>query len=245
MTIKKILYTLIILFAQMSVSAQVSSEHVQVEPISPTSINKWRTDVYAFGTWSGYKNGNLWTANNNTGKDKSDCYLNFTELGIGIDLYKDHGFLLEGNLGYTYGSLAYTRTLFSNSNVSSHWINFDANISHTLLLDGMFYGGIKSSLFIDSSVNNTDNYSFEGFYDDCFNTATFIPYFGFRLRFQYIKLDARIGGQIVPYLNANKIAYHNMHKTHIDGLYFEIRFGVKLFSTSNPSRPINTLFSDL
>lgn len=244
MTTKKLLYTLIILLAHMNVSAQVSDGYVQVNPLSTTLINKWRTDVYAFGTWSGYKDGTLWTANNNTGKDKSDCYLNFTELGVGVDLYKDHGFLFEGNLGYSYGSLAYTSNLFPSSNVGSHWITFDANISHTLL-DGMLYGGIKSSLFIDSSVNNTDYYSFEGLYDDCFNIATFIPYFGFRLRFQYIKLDARIGGQIVPYLNANKIAYHNMHKTYINTLYFEVRFGVKLFSTSNLYRPINKLFSDL
>lgn len=245
MTIKRILYIIITLFAHISVSAQVLDGHVEVKPLSPTLINKWRTDVYAFGTWSGYKNGNLWTANNNTGKDKSDCYLNFTELGVGVDLYKDRGFLFEANIGYTYGSIAYTRNLFPSSNVSSHWITFDANISHTFFLDGMFYGGIKSSLFIDSSIKNSDNYSFEGLYDDCFNVATFIPYFGFRLRFQYIKLDARVGGQFIPYLNANKIAYHNMHKTYVDGLYFEIRFGVRLFSTSNPSRPVNKLFLDL
>lgn len=216
---------------------------IRVSDIRQTKLKLWRTDVYAFGTWSGYKDGSLWTANNNIGNGSSDCYINFIELGAGVDLYKDRGFLLEGNIGYSYGSLAYSRELFPSSNVRTHWITFDANISHTYVLDGMFYGGIKSSVFLGSSINNSDSYSFEGFYDDCFNRATFIPYFGFRLRFQYIKFDARIGGQVVPYLNANKIAYHNMHKTHINGLYFEIRLGVRLFSTSNPSRPVNSLFS--
>lgn len=245
-TIRKHLLAIVLtVLTSTSVFAQNIGSDIHVGDIQQAKLKQWRTDVYAFGTWSSNKNGTLWTANNNTGKDKSDCYLSFIELGVGGDFYKDRGFLLEGNVGYSYGSLAYTRDLFPSSNVKTHWVTFDANLSHTLLLDGMFYGGVKSSVFMGSSINNTDNYSFEGFYDDCFNRATFIPYFGFRLRFQYIKFDARIGGQVVPYLNANKIAYHNMHKTHVSGLYFEIRLGVKLFSTSNPSRPVNTLFSDL
>lgn len=243
MTIKIHLFAIVLVVLPFNVAlSQDVGGNIHVSDIQQTTINVWRTDVYTFGTWSSYKNANLWTANNNTGKDNSDHYLSFVEIGIGADLYKERGFLLEGNIGYSYGSLAYTRDLFPSSNVKTHWITFDANISYILGLDGMFYGGIKSSVFMGSSINNADNYSFEGFYDDCFNRATFIPYFGLRLRFQYIKFDARLGGQVVPYLNANKIAYHNMHKTHVDRLYFEIRFGVKLFSTSNPSRPLNTLF---
>lgn len=246
MTINRFL--IIILLSAFSVSdvmAQEDESTIEVRPLTDTSIKKWRTDVYAFGTWSSIKHGSLWTANNNIGKGNSDCYLSLAELGVGADINKDRGFLLEGNLGYSYGSLAYSRSLFPGSNVGTHWVTLDANISHTLLLDGMYYGGIKSSVFLNSNVNNTDGYSFEGFYDDCFNRITFTPYFGFRLRFQYVKFDARIGGHIVPYLNANKIAYHNMHKTHLDGLYFEVRLGVRLFSTSSPSRSVNTLFSNM
>lgn len=245
-TIKRCLFSIITFVVPFIFPfAQETENDIHVGDIQQSTIKRWRTDVYAFGTWSSKENRNLWTANNNTGKDKLDCYLSFIELGVGVDLYKDRGFLLEGNLGYSYGSLAYVRNLFPPSNVKTHWVTFDANISHTLLLDGMFYGGIKSSVLIGSSINNSDNYSFEGFYDDCFNRATFIPYFGFRIRFQYIKFDARIGGQVIPYLNANKIAYHNTHKTYVDGVYLEIRLGIKLFSTSNPSRPLNYLFSDL
>lgn len=246
MTINRLLLILILsVFSEMLVIAQGRESTIEVAPLSATSINKWRTDVYLFGTWSSNKNANLWTANNNIGKSKSSVYQNLIEVGVGADFYKERGFLIEGNLGYLYGSLANSKSLFPGSNVSSHWITLDANISHTLLLDGLFYCGVKSSMFLTSSVNNTDSYSFEGFYDDCFNRMTFIPYFGVRLRFQYVKFDARIGGQVVPYLNANQIAYHNMHKTHVDGLYFEIRLGVRIFSTSSPSRPVNKLFSDL
>lgn len=241
---RKIFLCISCLLSLGTMYAQENNGEIHVNDIQESTLKRWHTDVYTFGTWSGYKNGNLWTANNST-VNTSDCYLNFIEIGVGADVYKDKGFLVEGNIGYSYGSLAYTRDLFPSSNVRIRWITFDANISHTVLLDGMFYGGIKSSVFIGDSINNADNYSFEGFYEDCFNRATFIPYFGFRFRFQYIKFDARIGDQVVPYLNANQIAYHNMHKTHVDGLYFEIRLGVKLFSTSSPSKSINTLFSDM
>lgn len=246
-TRSKRLLTAILLFAlPFNVSlAQDIEGVVKVGDVQQTILKLWRTDVYAYGTWNSYRNSNLWTANNNVGKGNSDCYISFLGLGIGADLYKDRGFLLEVNIGYSYGSIAYSRELFPSSNVKTHWMTFDANISHTIINGGMFYGGIKSSVFMGGTISNADHYSFEGFYDDCFNPATFIPYFGFRLRFQYIKFDFKIGGQVVPYLNANKIAYHNMYKTYVDRLVFELGFGVRLFSTSNPSRPVNTLFSDL
>lgn len=224
--------------------AQKNDRVIHVNPCSPTSVNKWRTNLYLYGTWSSNKYGNLWTANNNTGKEQRNSHYNLAELGLGVDFYKDRGFFFEGNLGYSYGSLSYTRRLFPTSDVKTHWITMDANISHTFLLDGMFYGGVKSNIFVGSSTNNTDYYTLEGFYDDCFNRATVIPYFGVRLRFQFIKLDFRIGGQAIPYLNANKIAFHNMYKTHVEGLYYELRLAIKLFSTSNPTKPVNSLFSD-
>lgn len=246
-TRSKRLLTAILIFAlpfNISLAQDIESV-VKVGDIQQTILKLWRTDVYAYGTRNSYRNSKLWTANNNVGKDNSDCYISFLGLGFGADLYKDRGFLLEGNIGYSYGSIAYSQKLFPSSNVKTHWMTFDANISHTIIYDGMFYGGVKSSVYLGGSINNADNYSFEGFYDDCFNPATFIPYFGFRLRFQYIKFDVRIGSQVVPFLNTNRIAYHNMHKTYVNRLYFELGLGVRLFSTSNPSRPVNTLFSDL
>lgn len=243
MTINRfVVLFLLSVFTTSKVMAQKNKTTIEVQPITESSIKKWRTNVYTFGSWSSIKHGSLWTANNNTGEGNSDCYFSLAELGISTDIYKDRGLFIEGNLGYSYGSLAYSRSLFSSSNVSTHWITLDANLSHTLLLDGLFYGGVKSSLFLNCTVNNTDDYSFEGFYDDCFNRVTFTPYSGFRLRFQYVKFDVRIGGHIVHYFNVNKIAYHNMHKTYLDGMYFEVRLGVRLFSTSNPSRPVNSLF---
>lgn len=245
MIMNRLLCTFMLLFVSAGSFAQGQKDDVPIEPLQTTSIYKWRTDIYVSGSWCGYKNGNLWTANNNIGKEKSECYLNFTDLCIEVDCYRDRGFYFEGSVGYTCGTIAYTRSLFPNSGVRSHWITFDANISHIILLDGLFCGGIKSAKFVGSYVNNIDYYSFEGLYDDCFNSLTFVPYFGFRLRFQYIKFEAKIGGQVVPFLNANKIAYHNMHKTYVDGLFFEVKLGIKLFSTSNPSRPVNYLFSNL
>lgn len=242
MIINRVLGILLIWIANLSAVAHNKEGIVRIGPLTSTTVNVWRTDIYAYGAWTGYKNANLWTANNNTGKHHTEHYLNFIDIGFGVNLYKDRGFIFEGNIAYTHGELSYSRQLFPKTYVGSHWLTLDSNISHLFLLDGMFYGGIKSSVFMSSMTKNNDNFSIEGIYSDCFNLLTFFPYFGMRLRFQYIKLEARIGGQVVPYLNTNKIAYHNMHKTYVKGLYFEARLGVKLFSTSNPSRPVNKLF---
>ncbi|MCQ2297557.1 MAG: hypothetical protein MJZ51_02930 [Bacteroidales bacterium] len=243
MTIKSHLLVLGFIVLSFNITyAQDNKCTIHIDDIQQSILKTWRTDIYIWGMWSSIKNGTLWTASNNIGKERSDCYFNFIEFGVGTDLYKDYGILLEGNIGYSYGSLAYTRDLFPSSNVKTHWITLDANISYG---ESEFYGGVTSSVFLRSSINNSDNYSFEGFYDDCFNRVTLAPYCGFRLRFQYLKFDARIGGQTISFLNANRIAYHNMHKTHVNGLYFELRLGVRLFSTSNPSRPINNLFLNI
>lgn len=246
MTINRLLlFFLMFLIWGIRCFAQERDASVEIAPVTATKINKWRTEVYMFGAWNSLKNANLWTANNNIGKENADVYQTTLDFGVGGDFYKDKGLFLEGNIAYTRGTLAYSNAWFPRTNVTNHWITMDTNISYVAFLDGMFYTGVKSSYFLNSSVNNTDSYSFEGFYDDCFNRITFTPYFGIRVRFQYFKFDVRIGQHVVPYLNSNKIAYHNMHKTYVEKLYLEVKAGVKLFSTSNPSHPINTLFLDL
>lgn len=216
-------------------------EHViSIDTIVPSSYNKWRTNIYTSGSWSQYRNAKYGSHYNNTGKGFSRYYQGNLCFDIGADIYKDRGMFFEGNVGYTRSSIGFSKNMFSGENMICHWASIDINISHIAALDGMLNVGIKSSLLLTSSTPNTKNMLFEDFQSDCFHRCSLTPYVGARFRLQYFKFDIRIGGQAIPYLNINKIA-----KTRINKLYFEVRLGVKIFSSSNPSRPVNTLFLDM
>lgn len=200
----------------------------------------WYADLYLYGSWWGYKNGNLWTAVNNTGATKTNCYITNADIGLSLDLYQRKAWFLEGNVGYSRLSLDNSRSLFG-APITSHMLTLDANVGSSYF---ELYGlGVRSNFRLLTSHNNRQGNTFVGFYDDCFNDITVMPYFMMRLRFQYCKFSARVGYQWEPFLNANRIAYHNMHKTFVGRLYYELQFAVRLFTTSNPNRHVNSLLS--
>ena len=82
-----------------------------------------------------------------------------------------------------------------------------------------------------TKIKNNDHFSYEGLYSDCFNHISFCYYVGFNVRFTRLKLEARIGSYLVPQFSPEKISYHNMTKTHVDGSYFEIRVYYRIFTT--------------
>lgn len=200
----------------------------------------WYSDLYLYGSWEGYKNGNLYTAINNIGAAKSDCYITNADIGISLDVYQRKGWFLEGNAGYSRLTLDNTKSLFG-APITSHMLTLDANVGTSYF---ELYGiGVRSNFRLFTSHNNQQGNTFVGFYDDCFNDITVMPYFMMRLRFQYCKFSARVGYQWEPFLNANRIAYHNMHNTFVDRFFYELQFAIRLFTTSNPNRHVNSLFS--
>lgn len=225
---------ILLYISQMVVNAQSTT----IREITSTALNPWRTDLYVYASWSMNKHGNLLQNDINAAFHGSELYMGLYEVGIRTDYKKDKGLFLEGSLGYMFGSLAYFRSPFETPNVRSHWITFDLNASLTKIMDGLFFIGVKSDVFLNSSNNRAADYAILGIYDDCFNPATLFPYLGVRMSIRNIRLDGRIGYQVVQYLNPNKVACHTMTKSAVSPLYFEVGIGLRLFTNSNKSKTV-------
>ena len=183
-------------------------------------------DIFVYAAGGTSKNGNLWTATNYI-NDK-DVYGTFVDLGLKAEFYKQklNGIRLGTSFGYKYQVYAYDKSLSGNSGVYSHWLTADLDFCLSY-----FNAGFKSDIFLSSKIKNNDHFSYEGLYSDCFNHISFCYYVGLNVRFTRLKLEARIGSYLVPQFSPEKISYHNMTKTHVDGSYFEIRVYYRIFTT--------------
>lgn len=197
-----------------------------VTPLSQSTLNPLQADIFVYAAGGTSKNGNLWTATNYI-NDK-DVYGTFVDLGLKAEFYKQKlkGIRLGTSFGYKYQVYAYDKSLSGNSGVYSHWLTADLDFCLSY-----FNAGFKSDIFLSSKIKNNDHFSYEGLYSDCFNHISFCYYVGFNVRFTRLKLEARIGSYLVPQFSPEKISYHNMTKTHVDGSYFEIRVYYRFFTT--------------
>lgn len=197
-----------------------------VTPLSQSTLNPLQADIFVYAAGGTSKNGNLWTATNYI-NDK-DVYGTFVDLGLKAEFYKQklNGIRLGTSFGYKYQVYAYDKSLSGNSGVYSHWLTADLDFCLSY-----FNAGFKSDIFLSSKIKNNDHFSYEGLYSDCFNHISFCYYVGFNVRFTRLKLEARIGSYLVPQFSPEKISYHNMTKTHVDGSYFEIRVYYRIFTT--------------
>lgn len=235
-------YHRIIIFLLLSLSQIVLyAQTLSVMDIFPSSLNPWRSELYVSASWSMNKHGDLLPKDINAAYHGSDMYMGMYELGLRYDIKRDKGPFFEASIGYLLGSLGYVQNPFSKPSVKSHWISLDVNYSDSRLWDGIIFVGIKSNLFLTSSNVSSSNFSIIGIYDSCFNPATFFPYFGIRLNIRNIRLEGRIGYQVIQYLNPDKISYHTMAKSAISPLYFEAGIGLKLFTTSDKTKSVEYL----
>ncbi len=205
---------------------KLSAQESVVTPLSQSTLNPIQADIFVYAAGGTSKNGNLWTATNYI-NDK-DVYGTFVDLGLKAELYKQklNGIRLGTSFGYKYQVYAYDKSLSGNSGVYSHWLTADLDFCLSY-----FNAGFKSDIFLSSKIKNNDHFSYEGLYSDCFNHISFCYYVGLNVRFTRLKLEARIGSYLVPQFSPEKISYHNMTKTHVDGSYFEIRVYYRIFTT--------------
>ena len=214
--------------AWMFNSFNMMAQENNVRPISQTVLNPLQADLFLYASWGTSKNGNLWTATNNVRNKDMDVYGTYLDAGFEVELFKQklNAIRLGASLGYKYEVYAYNKSLSNNSGVYSHWLtaDLDFNISY-------FNVGVKSDIFLSSNIKNNDHFSYEGLYSDCFNRMSLCYYVGANIRFTRLKLEARIGSFLKPQFSPEKISYHNMNKTYVNGLYFEIRAFYRIFTT--------------
>lgn len=219
-------YLIVIGIWLLSGGEHLSAQDNAISPLSQTVLNPLQAELFVYASGGTVRNGNLWTATNYL-KDK-DVYGTYLDIGLKAELYKQKliGIRLGASLGYKYEVYDYDKSLFGNSGVYSHWLtaDLDFNLSY-------FNVGIKSDIFLSSKIKNNDHYSHEGLYSDCFNRMSLCYYVGLNIRFTRLKFEVRVGSYLKPQFSPEKISYHNMTKTHVEGLYLEIRAYYRIFTT--------------
>lgn len=197
-------------------------------PLTQTVPNPLQAEIFLYVSWGTSKNGNLWTATNNVNNKDIDVYGTYFDAGLEAELFKQklNTIRLGASLGYKYEVYAYNKSLFNNSGVYSHWLSADLDFNFCYL-----NVGVKSDIFLTSKIKNNDHFSYEGLYNDCFNRMSLCYYVGLNIRSTCLKFEARMGLYLEPQFSPEKISYHNMNKTHVDGLYLEIRAFYRIFTT--------------
>lgn len=200
-----------------------------VNPLSENTLNPIQADVFIYGSGASHKYGSLSTAVNNYSNNNYGIYGTHFDIGIKTELYKQKlpSLRLGASLGYKYNVYAYDRNIFNKYGVHSHWLSPCIDFSYSY-----FSIGFKTDIYLYSHIENSDNHSYEGLYNDCFNRMSFIYYVGFNIRFTQFKIEAKIGGFFKPQLNPQRLSYHSMNKTYLDGSYFEMGLYYRIFTTS-------------
>ena len=199
-----------------------------VKPLSESTLNPIQADVFIYGSGASHKYGSLSTAVNNYSNNNYDVYETHFDLGIKTEFFKQKmpGLRLGVSLGYKYMVYAYDRNIFNKYGVHSHWLSPCLDFSCSF-----FIIGFKSDIYLYSHIKNSDNHSYEGLYNDCFNIISLIYYVGLNIRFTRFKIEAKMGGFLKPQLNPQRLSYHSMNKTRVDGFYFEMGLYYRIFTT--------------
>ena len=239
-TIKRLspglLLVLVLLFAAAN---SLVAQDCYVQPITPTSLYVTQTELHAYLSGGSSKNTNLWTANNYVHNSNNDLHGRYFEAGLATSVYTTrHDWIrFNGAIGYKHQIYSYDKLSSSNSGVYTHWMTADANAAFVFQFIGACVG-VKSDILLSSRIKNADHFSYEGLYRDCFNPASLCAYTGLMLRLHRFKIEARIGGYILPQLNPQKISYYNITKTYVNGFYYEIKAYYCFFTTGKVKRDL-------
>jgi len=205
------------------------NEGYDIHPLGITQKHPLLFDIYIYGSGSYKSHRNLWIASNNVYGSKH-IYDTFADLGIEAEAYNYSWLRLGASLGYKYERYAYNGGFSSSEGILSHWLSTELNASvqgSGLILK---FGAI-SDLYLSSRKKNNDSFSYEGINGDCFNNASFALFFGMGFNLNRIKFEGRIGNYFLPQLNPNKIAYYNLNKSYVSGLFWEVKVSYRIFTS--------------
>ena len=225
-----ILFTILVLAILMGTGIKAHAQDIidgtaTVQTLKQTTLRPVLFDLWLYGAASYKSHPNLWTANNNSSTSKH-LYETFTDIGVETEVYKNPLLRLNASAGYKYERYAFDSGLSSSEGVYSHWLSTSLGMNYWL-----FCTGILSDIYLGSHIKNKDSFSYEGLYGDCFNRTSLGVYFGANMTFTRLKVEARIGSYLKPQLNPDKIAHYNLHKSHVNGLYWEIKLAYRLFTS--------------
>lgn len=221
-----------------------------VQPLSETKKCPVTFNLWGYGMGARTKHANLWTANNPS-YVSNKLYCTYWDAGLSFDIARRPRNLSSASknkftnnelmnivytlhtslgLGYRYEAYAFQSSGQEKllTGIVQHRLTCEANVKYYL-----FTLGLTTDFLLKSVRKDQGDFSHIGLYDDCFNRTTFRWYLGIYFPVSFIELEGRVGWYIVPQLDVNKFAYHNMNTGHWDGFYWELRLAFRLFTTGH------------
>jgi len=219
------------------ITLNLCAQDVQVLPLSKTILPTTITEIFAYASGGFSKNSSLGTANNNLKTQKNDIWGTYFDIGSAFSFYntKREWFRFNASLGYKYQVYSDKNLFSSSAGVYTHWMTFDVSPTFGWLGLGLSIG-LKTDIFLKSIIKNTDHFSYEGLYSDCFNKASLCYYMGYSFQFRAFKIEGRIGTYFIPQINPQKTAYYNLTNAKTSGFYFELRLFYRIFTTGKISK---------
>lgn len=214
------------IFIISSVSAQETKDIIH--PIKKTRISKFQYDVFSYVSGSTYKCMGFDMNNSNIFNKPSQPIS--TQAGFGFNGYinKRGAMGLKLGVGYKHEWISNDAGLFGNNGVNAHWLNTDLNFTAL-----WFIVGISSDVFLGSQLVNKDNFSFEGFNQNCFNRFSYYTYFAVSLRFTRFIAEMRASSYSKPHIDPDKLAYYNFISAYVRPLFLEFRLYYRIYTTGN------------
>lgn len=217
----------------MPINAQNSS--VEILPMEQTTMTLWNMDISTYCNVS-WKGTHLQTASNyNDYYNKQRIiHQQIVNLGLEFDLYKNVTNRYVLDVGYGYNHLSFDSSPFPSTGVLTHWLNVNTKYILYFFEAGVEFGGLLGGSEKSNKINDVT-----GINPNCYNKMHVKPYIGAVYPFQKLRVEARFGWEIIPMLDANRIAYNNLTKTETNNFCFEIGIAYCFFKTMKYSKSSN------
>ena len=225
----------ILMFCSVSVNAQ--DNRLEISPIEKSTVALWNMDISIYGNVS-WKGKTIQTATNYFDYYNKQRTINQQLLNIGLefDLYKNIMSHYIIGFGYGYNHLLFNSSLFTSTGIFTHWLNLNAKYVLSFFEAGVEVGG-----YLGGTEKSNNSKDVTGINPNCYNRIHLKPFIGAMYPFQRLKVEARLGWEVVPMLDADRIAYNNLAHTETNNFCFEIGLTYCIFRSMKYSKSNNPM----
>lgn len=208
-----------------------NTEAVTIKDIKSTKRSPWVTNVFVYGFWLSGEVNKICTAFNPHGR--VNTYVSAANIGVSAEFKKGFWISILTNLGYEKSRYDIDRKLSFENGIISDWLTFDAAISSSIASGLSYCSGFQGKLLLASRNISRPEVCYDGIPFGCYNRVAFNWFFGAELSFHYVSLCGRVGVDIVPMLNPDKIPYYNLTaaSSRIGGFNFALGAKFRIFTT--------------
>lgn len=227
------LFTLVI--SLIPVNAQ--ENRLEISPLEKSTIALWNMNISTYCNVS-WKGQTIQSATNYYDYYNKQRTINqqVFNIGLELDFYKNIISHYIIGLGYGYNHLAFNSSPFTSTGVFTHWLNLNAKYQLSF-----FEAGFEIGSFLGGTEKSKSSLEVTGITPNCYNRIHFKPYIGAIYPFQRIKVEVRLGWEVIPMLDADRIAYNNLAETKTNNFCFEIGMAYCIFRSMKYSKSNNPM----